>query len=410
MKKLTIYFAITNHGFGHATRTASVVAALQTECRDRNIEFKPILATTAPQWLLESYISEPFIYHPVVLDVGVVQSDSLTMDKVKTLEQLQNLYANQTAIIASELEFIKSQQVDLIFGDIPPLAVAIARAAMIPCWLSSNFGWDLIYENWDGFEPIIDRIQELYSQCDRLLRLPFHSPMAGFPNREDIGFTGGTPKYELESLGQELNLSSDRPTVLLTFGGLSLDSIPYENLTRFPDWQFLTFDRHAPDLNNLINLWQKNHCPKISPKISLKISPNIRPVDVMPLCDLLLVKPGYSTLSEACRQEIPTICLTRQGFKEAEYLIEGLENYNHHLIIQPEDFYKSNWGFLRQKLNPPKYLFQEDCSVQVDLIESSCTSEISENLKLIQAKNYPIPIPEKYGELAIAKTILNLDL
>jgi hypothetical protein len=347
MKKLTIYFAVTNHGFGHATRTAAVVAALQAECHLRQIEFSPILATTAPLWLLESYISEPFIYHPVVLDIGVVQSDSLTMDKEKTLEQLEALRYSQTEIVATELEFIKAHQVDLIFGDIPPLAVAIAQAAEIPCWLSSNFGWDLIYQDWQGFEPIVNWIQTLYQQSDRLLRLPFHAPMSIFPKIEEIGFTGGTPKYAAETLKQLLKLDRDRPTVLLTFGGLSLDAIPYQNLKSFPDWQFLTFDRHAPQLDNLINLWHQ--------KPELKL----RPVDVMPICDRLLVKPGYSTLSEACRQNKPTICLTREGFKEAEYLIAGLEKYSEHLIIPTSDFYQSNWSFLEQKMSPAQDLIDQ---------------------------------------------------
>jgi len=365
MKTLTVYFAITNHGFGHATRTASVVEALAKICSDRLIEFKPILATTAPLWLLESYISQPFIYHPVILDIGVVQSDSLTMDKTTTLKQLQNLYDNQNITVAQELELIKANGVDLIFADIPPLAVAIAQAANIPCWMSSNFGWDLIYQDWQGFELIVDWIQVLYGQSDRLLRLPFHAPMNAFPQIQDLGFTGGMPKYDPESLRKELGLSSDRPTILLTFGGLSLESIPYQNLAEFPDWQFLTFDRHAPEVKNLKNLSFKK----------------LRPVDVMPLSDRLLTKPGYSTLSEACRLDLPTICLTRQGFKEAEYLLQGLENYSHHLIISPEDFYSSNWQFLEQQTNPPKLRAEEE---------------------------HIYELPDKFGELAIANEILSL--
>lgn len=338
MTSFCVYFAITSHGFGHATRTAAVIAALQTQAAQQGLEVKVIVATTAPIWLLESYITQPFTYHPVILDIGVVQSDSFTMDKVSTLAKLQELYQNQAAIIERELVVIKQHQVDLIFADLPPLAIAIAQRAGIPCWAASNFGWDLIYGAWPGFELIVEWIQALHRQCDLLLRLPFHEPMASFPRMMDCGFTGGSPKYEINSLRHRLNLSSDRPTALLTFGGLSLDAIPYHQLAHFPDWQFLTFDAKAPELPNLIRL-NGDH--------------DLRPVDLMPLCDRLIAKPGYSTLSEACRHQLPTVCLTRPDFPEAEYLVAGLQQYNHHLIISPQEFYESDWQFMHQELQLP---------------------------------------------------------
>ncbi|MCY7334845.1 MAG: glycosyl transferase, partial [Chamaesiphon sp.] len=44
----TIYIAITNHGFGHAARTASIAGQLQKLLPS----IKLILVTTAPKWLL----------------------------------------------------------------------------------------------------------------------------------------------------------------------------------------------------------------------------------------------------------------------------------------------------------------------------------------------------------------------
>jgi hypothetical protein len=343
----TVYFAITNHGFGHATRTASVVAALQHQCSDRQIEFRAILATTAPIWLLESYITQPFSYHPQALDVGVIQSDSLNMDLGATLTSLQDLQIRQAQIIEAEARFLQENQVDLVFADIPPLAAAIAQQANVPCWMCGNFGWDFIYQDWQGFEPIVEWMRDLYGKSDRLLRLPFHENMSAFPNVLDVGFTGGTPRYEASDLQKKLGLSSDRPTVLLTFGGLSLNHIPYQNLARFPDWQFLTFDNHAPELANLIN-FRASHQDL-----------QLRPVDLLLICDRLVSKPGYSTLSEACRQDVPVVCLTRADFPEAEYLLQGLRSCSQHLIISPEEFYGGNWSFLEQKLNPPD-CFLED--------------------------------------------------
>ncbi|HLO48244.1 MAG TPA: glycosyl transferase [Kamptonema sp.] len=344
MPRPTIYIAITNHGFGHAVRAASVAAAIQQLCPDILL----ILVTTAPRWLLESYITGDFIHRPRAFDVGVVQSDSLNMNKSATLEKLQEIRTQQRSIIASEVNFIRQNRVSLILADIPPLAAPIAKAAGIPCWMLSNFGWDFIYRDWgDEFVEIGNWISECFGKCDRLFRLPLHEQMSAFPHISDVGLTGGDPRYNLDQLRDNFGIKAPiEKTVLLTFGGLGLEQIPYQNLQHFPDWQFISFDSQAPILSNLINIKNKD---SLSPTFL-----RLRPVDFMPLCRCLISKPGYSTFSEALRLEVPIISLTREGFAESPVLLEGIQNYAHHQIISNADFFEGNWEFLREVLQPPR--------------------------------------------------------
>ncbi len=328
MSRPALYIAITNHGFGHAVRAASVAQAIA----QRNPDILLILVTTAPRWLIESYLPQAFIHRPRGFDVGVIQSDSLTMDKGATLEKLEHISQTQSSIIAAEVNFIRQNRVGLVLADIPPLAVDIAHAAGIPCWMMGNFGWDFIYRPWgEGFERMAEWIGTRYSQCDRLFRLPLHEPMSVFPHIEDVGLTGGTPQFTPEELRQKLSLSSplDR-TILLTFGGLSLQEIPYHTLAQFPDWQFITLDQNAPKLPNLIKV--KGH--------------EYRPVDFMPICGRIISKPGYSTFSEALRLETPIASLTREGFAEAPVLMAGLQAYGYHQIVDPAAFFAGDWQFL----------------------------------------------------------------
>ena len=125
MERPILYVAITNHGFGHATRTATIAGTIQKLCP----EVLLIMVTTAPRWLLELYIDGDFIYRPRAFDIGVVQADSMTMDKAATLEKLREIQANQRSLIASEVNFIRQNRVNLILADVPPLAAAIASAA-----------------------------------------------------------------------------------------------------------------------------------------------------------------------------------------------------------------------------------------------------------------------------------------
>jgi hypothetical protein len=252
MPQPILYVAITNHGYGHATRTCSLVAEIQRRCPEILI----ILVTTASRPLLEAYIPGDFIHRPYGLDIGVVQGDSLTMDKPATLEKLKQIRQRERSMIANEVNFIRQNRVSLVLADIPPLAAAIAAAADIPAWMISNFGWDFIYRPWGGeFVEMADWIGQKFQQCDRLFRLP--------------------------------------------------------------DRQY-------------------------------------RPVDFMPLCGCVMSKPGYSTFAEACRVGVPVISITRDDFAEAPVLIAGIQDHAYHRILQPDEFFHSDWHFLEESFHPPR--------------------------------------------------------
>lgn len=336
MSSPKLYIAITNHGFGHATRAASVAAT----AKKLSPKIDLTLATTAPRWLLESYLDVPFTLRETALDIGVLQRDSLNMDKAATLKALQDIQRNQAALVEQEATFLTDAAIDLVLGDIPPLIAIAAKTAKIPCWMMSNFGWDFIYRPWGGeFVAIADWIAECFDQCDRLFRLPFHDSMDAFNSITDVGLVGGSPRYAVDELRSRFKLTAPTArTVLLTFGGMGLAQIPYDTLSRFPDWQFITFDRKAPDRPNLCKIADQA----------------LRPVDFMPLCSRVVSKPGFSTFSEACRLGIPVVTVTRDDFAEGPLLVTGLQDYNPHQVLTPPELFESDWTFLKEAPNPPR--------------------------------------------------------
>jgi len=339
MTNPALYVAITNHGFGHATRVAAVLAELQQQQSEAGREIDLTLVTCAPEWLLRACIPGPFTYRPRVLDIGVVQGDSRAMDKAATLAKLKEICDRQDQIITEEAAFIREQGIGLVLGDIPPLAGPIAKAAGVPCWMASNFGWDYIYQPWIAEDPRFSElchwIEDCFGQCDRLFRLPFHEPMAAFSRIEDVGLTGGSPHHDPALLRQRFGITAPKAkTVLMTFGGLGIDDIPYEGLARFADWQFITLDRDVPELPNLCRVDGVAY----------------RPVDFMPLCDRILSKPGYGTFSEACRQNVGVMTIQREGFSETPLLMAGLKEQLPHRILSDADFFRGDWAFLQEPL------------------------------------------------------------
>jgi len=331
-----INLIITGHGFGHVVRVCSVAARVKRLNPDTLI----IVTSTAPRWLIESYIQDDFIYRPRRFDIGVIQADSLKMDKSATFNYMEQLQKKYRSLVTSEANYLKNNRVNLILADIPHLAPLIAQTAGIPCWMMGNFGWDFIYRYWGNeFTAIADWITQCYQQSDILFRLPLSEAMDAFPNIIDVGLTGGTPKYSLTQLRENFAITAPpERTVLLTFGGLGLEKIPYENLENFPQWQFITFDAQAPNLPNLIKVRDFIY----------------RPVDFMPLCGRIISKPGYSTFAEALRLDLPIISVTRDDFAESSLLLEGIKQYSLHKIIDIAEFIGGNWDFLTQPLNPPQ--------------------------------------------------------
>jgi len=335
MSRPVLYLAITNHGFGHAVRMATVASQVQK----LNPDILLVVVTTAPRWLLESYIEGDFIHRLRAFDVGVIQSDSLTMDLGATLERMKEYCQKEGEIVAREVDFIRLNKVGLILADIPAMASTIAQKAGIPCWMMSNFGWDFIYQAWgDDFQEVTQWLRSRYEKVERLFRLPLAEDMSSFPFLEDVGLTGGNPRYSCEVLRDKFELIKPKEkTVLLTFGGLGLEAIPYENLASFSDWQFITFAKNAPDLPNLLRI--DGH--------------SLRPVDFMPVCGKVVSKPGYSTFAESLRLDVPVISITRDGFAEAQILLDGLRNYGYHRIVNYADFFEGNWDFLKQDAIAP---------------------------------------------------------
>ena len=339
MARPTLYVPITNHGFGHATRTAAVVATLVQRCPDIRV----ILASGAPDWLLGSYLPADVEVVDRKLDIGVIQSDAVTMDKPATIARLEDLRDTADATVVAEAEFLTANDVGLVLGDIPPLAVPAAHRAGVPCFMASNFGWDFIYRSWRDeypaqIDPIVEWISVLFGECDRLFRLPMAEPMAAFPHRTDVGLTGGDPRYDVEQLRSMLGVDAARErTALVTFGGLGLDDVPWQGLAALEDWQFVTFDQQPPDdIANLV-------------KVTDQSSTRLRPVDVMPICSQIICKPGYGTFAEACRVGLDITCVHRRGYPEADVLVAGMEQMNRHQILEIDELREGSWDFVRRE-------------------------------------------------------------
>lgn len=332
---MLIYVALSGHGFGHGSRTTSVLlelAALQPSWR-------LVIASSLPRWFLELALGPvPFEHRPCRWDVGVIQADALGSDPAATLEALEQLECDLPQRLAEEAAWLRQQnEPTLVLADVPPSAARLAQPLGLPLvWLAS-FGWDAIYEPMGpAFAPWAEAARTLYRQGDLLLQCPFSLPMPwGVPSLP-LGLTAAQPRGEREELRRRLALPDDRSRcVLVCFGGLG-KSIDPALLRRWPEHVLI-----GPD-------------PALAEEVNGRVLPEgLRPLDLLPLCARLITKPGYSSFCEALSQGVGIHLVRRSGFAEAPVLEAELQRHGWHRLLSAEAFDRGDWQ-LDQPLLPPR--------------------------------------------------------
>lgn len=315
------------HGYGHTTRllaVAQAVLALEPGARI-------VLNTNAPEWLVQVHTGDRVEVRQRTLDIGLVQSDSFTTDQTATLERLAALQQAAPCLIAGEADWLRHERMSFVLADIPPLAGLLRQASGLPVWGMSNFGWDYLYGSMgEAFGQWVPWVRGLYGQYDGLFRLSFAEPMAAFQPILPVGLVANPSRYSRPQMRSELDIPPEQPTALLTFGGLGLADFPRDRVAERPDWLFLVTAPDAPPLPNLRSL----------------PSGRWRLIELLGAVDLAIIKPGYSTVAECCTLGIPTVCLTRPGFIEADLLIEAVSTYLPHRILTTGALFNQPWDFL----------------------------------------------------------------
>ena len=332
---MLIYACVSGHGFGHGSRVAAVLTALHQQ----KPSWRLVLSTPlAPAFLQLAFGSASFEQRPCRWDVGVIQADALGADAKATLAALQQLDRQLPAQIDAEARWIRAQHEPvLVLGDVAPAAAALARAIGAPLVWMANFGWDAIYRPMgEAFEPWANRALEAYRQGDALIRCPFSMPMEwGLPSTA-VGLTPGRPRHRPIQLRHRLQLSApvDR-TVLVGFGGLGLDLAP-QLLRGWPQHHFLVSDASLAEAAANASL----------------IPPDLRPLELMPLCSRILTKPGYSTFCEALAAGLGIHLVRREGFAEAPVLEAALQRHGWHRFLSRSQLEQGDWQ-LDEPLNAP---------------------------------------------------------
>lgn len=306
----SILYYITGHGYGHAVRSHQVIRALANTRADLRIHVR----TTAPEWLFHN-VSKPIQYSRQAIDAGIIQRDSLRMEIGETLAACRAIYDDAKDIITRELSFIRSNDINLIIGDTPPLCFEIAAQAGIPSVSITNFTWDVIYRAYidehPGFRPLLEKITACYSRATLALTLPYPCDASMFPRQQAIPWIARESSLSKAQARRHFDLPDSATIVLLSFGGLGLGRVPLTELVEQREFFFVTTGVNRNLDGNLLVL----------PDTQSQYEDLVRAVDV------IVTKPGYGIVADVLAHRVPMLYTDRGNFPEYPHLVQALNDY-----------------------------------------------------------------------------------
>ena len=332
---MNLAFYVTGHGFGHLTRTLAVVRQVQNLDPSTGIHIR---APYQEEMLLGTLEQHPSSFSPVRLDIGLVAHDSIRHNLDASVERLTYYYGPEgDRLVDQEAAWLKQAGIDAALIDIPPRAFDACRLAGVPAYGCSNFSWDDIWRDLAKEAPELNHFSDLaaesYTHSKRLFRLPMHIGMDSFPIIEQVPLVARTSTLPVEEIRARLGLDQEtRPLILLAFGGEGLKGAQLERAAAMTDYRFVvTPPIENPGAGYLYVTDQDLHAA------GLRYNDLVRAVDVV------MSKPGYSTVAETAANHSGLILTERTDFLEASAIIQYAEKTLPFALISNDDLFDGRW-------------------------------------------------------------------
>jgi len=367
---VTPLFYITGHGFSHASRTLEVITELAAARPGTRI----VVRSRVSEWFLRASTSCPIEIQPADTDTGVIQQDSLSLDEAETIRQARGFYQNFQSAAAgapsrvdAEASLLESLGATVVVGDIPPLAFAAAHRAGIPSIALGNFTWDWIYGGYPAFvreaAEALDVIRAAYACATLALRLPFHGGFDSLPVVRDIPLIARRSTRSREDARQLLEITSDRPVALASFGGHGV-RLSYGDAAEKNDMTLLVTDHEAAggESHDRLHVFATDDLQ----------ARGVRYADLVAAADVVISKPGYGIVSECIANDTALLFTRRGRFLEQDVFVREMPRVLRTREIARDDLLAGRWyeavNRLLEQPSPPARMGTNGAAIARDEI------------------------------------------
>jgi L-arabinokinase len=335
----SVFFYISGHGFGHASRQIEIMNALGAA--DPSIEI--VARSTVPRWQFERTLRTAVRLEPGDCDTGVVQSDSLRLDVAETIRRAAAFHAELPARAAREAALLRHHDARLVIADAPPLACAAAAQADVPSIVVANFTWDWIYEEYAealaSAPALVPGLQDAYRQAQAAWRLPLHGGFGAFAASRilDVPFVARHARHDGREVRLALGLPSDRPVVLFSFGGLRVHDMDFARLDCLARYDVLLTRYELAGIRDA----ERPGVHVISD--AQLYGAGYRYQDLVAAADVVLTKPGYGIISECLANDAAILYTSRGRFREYPVLVDALPRLLPSGYIDHDSLFGGRW-------------------------------------------------------------------
>lgn len=305
MSRPRIAVYLSRHGYGHLTRAAAVLERLVERVP---AEMTVIAPQPADMW--PSCLQRDTEWIDQSCDVGVVQSDDVTVDEAATGAALSQWLAHLPGIVDRERRRLGGG-FDLVLGDVPPPAFEAASLAGVPSIALANFSWDWIYREL-GFEAAAAASASMYAKADLLLETAPAAPMPAFARRRPTGLIARRAVGRRSQTRASLGIGDGEHLVLLA---LRPDSAALVRLPAPSAGVFYVLPAGWPpaiDRNGV--------------RDDVLLARSLEFAALIDGADVVVGKPGYGLIGDVAASATRLLWVPRPGFPENAVLEGWLEN------------------------------------------------------------------------------------
>lgn len=359
----SVFFYISGHGFGHASREIEVVNALAARLPGYEI----VVRTSGARWLFDRTVRAPFTFLEGLCDTGVVQIDSLRLDARETIAHAAGFYRHLHEHVDREAALLRRYQARFVISDAPPLACAAARAADVPCVVLSNFTWDWIYEGYAeelaSAPDLIPAIRDAYRGASEAWRLPLYGGFDMFDRIVDVPFIARHASHDRADVRRRLDLPGTMPLALSSFGGYGLGHFDPHRLDCLDDWRVIMTGRGDP--------------PPLAPGVRFVderriYDAGLRYEDLVAAVDVVVTKPGFGIVAECLANATAMLYTSRGRFVEYDVMVAEMPRFLRCEYLPIEDLLAGRWrdglARLMRQPEPPEHPRTDGAEIVAEMI------------------------------------------
>lgn len=263
-------------------------------------------------------------------DVGCIQRGPLDIDVPATWEAHRTFHATWEKRMAAEVSALATASPALVLADTPYLAVSAAKEAAIPAVVVASFTWSEVLQFFGDSSPdhraVVEAIQRSYAGAEMALRIAPGLPMSAIGKVTDIGPVAEPALGQRNLLRSSLGIRESERLVLVGFGGIPLETLPWEQMEQMEGFHFLVdgLERSSHRVHSLASV-----------PFSFKTA--------LASVDAVMTKPGYGTIVEAVALNLPVVYVRRYNFADEAPLVQFLHEYGCGDELTRESFAAGHW-------------------------------------------------------------------